>query len=101
MDDRDRACIPHTTPPSRSSPPQPDPSDHRLFDWENALQSLFPRGNPAPNFVLIQAVESVFAKLQPRAVGIVALHHVAPDFYRQPEARFLVPGNGSDLQPAL
>ena len=53
------------------------------------------------NLVLVQAVEGVFVETKPGAAGIVRLHHVAPDFYRNFEARFLVPGDGRNLQSAF
>src|ERR1700692_1787564 len=99
--DRDRAYIPRTARLSRSSPPSRDSSAHRLFHWNNALQRFFPGGDAVAHFVLIQTVESVFVQAEPGAIGVVSLHHVAPCFHWQSEARFFVPRDRSNLQAAL
>src|SRR5262245_19893968 len=53
-----------------------------------------------PSFVGIQFVECIPAKAQPRGVGIVDIHHVAPNLEGQVIARFLFPRYLFDLQPS-
>ena len=66
-----------------------------------ALQSLLPRWNAMLHLVLIKALEDIFAQVDPHGVGVVGVHHFAPHFDRELVARFLLPGNGRDLQRAV
>src|SRR5580700_9067424 len=50
------------------------------------------------HLVLIEAIEDVTAQIQPRGVGIVSVHHLAPHFSRQVEPRLLLPRNWRHLQ---
>src|SRR5689334_12765980 len=51
-----------------------------------------------PAFVCIQSLECIPAQAQPRSVGIVGIHHVAPNLQRHVKACFLFPGDLVNLQ---
>src|SRR4051812_48587513 len=53
-----------------------------------------------PEFVCIQFVEYVLAEAEPCGVGIMRIHHLAPDLNRHCIACFLLPGDLFDLEPA-
>src|SRR5271163_1218899 len=77
------------------------PLRHFFQRWEHPIKCLLPGGDPARDLVLVQALENIPPQTEPRAIGIVNIHHLVPGLDWQLEASFFVPRYWPDLQSSV